>query len=86
MIFNKFNLSSLKNTNFIFLKKKNFLSKYYNIYGQNYVVLDESKNVNLLKQNISKYNNTTITCVNYNYNNIFNFNQFMIALVLNNIK
>jgi hypothetical protein len=86
IIFNIFNLTPLKQKNSLFLKKKKFLSKYNNLYGQNYIVLSNELSVGTLKQNKIELDVTKINIINYNYNNIFNFNQFFNILIINNIK
>ena len=86
IIFNLFNLTPLKQKNTLFLKKKNFLSKYNNLYGQNYIILSNELSVGMLKQNKIEPDMIKINAINYNYNNIFNFNQFFNILIINNIK
>lgn len=86
IIFNTFNLTPLKQKNSLFLKKKKFLSKYNNLYGQNYIVLSNELSVGVLKQNKTELNAVKINIINYNYNNIFSFNQFFNILIINNFK
>ena len=86
IIFNTFNLSPVKEKSSLFLKKKISTTQYNNLYGQNYMVLQNELGAQLLKQNKIKFNSVKINIIDYNYNNIFNFNQFFSILIINNIK
>lgn len=86
IIFNTFNLSPIKEKSSLFLKKKISTPQYNNLYGQNYMVLQNESSAQLLKQNKIKFNSVKINTIDYNYNNIFNFNQFFSILIINNIK
>jgi hypothetical protein len=85
LMFNKFSLSLYKQDKFLFLKKKNINNNYNNLYGQNYILLNSNSNSQLLKVSTNYINiNTNSNIINYNYINLFNYNQFFNLILLNN--
>lgn len=75
----------------IFLKKKYVAYKgsnniNVNLYGQNYISLNNKLNLDLSKTYKQSASNVRSDIINYNYNNMVNYNQFFNILVLNKIK
>lgn len=84
--FYNYKLSVLKTDKFIFLKKKNFINNYNNLYGQNYALLSKNLTIDLLKTPQKNIIEIKSNVINYNYTNILNFNQFLNIILFNNIK
>lgn len=86
IIFNNYNLSVVKSNKSLFLKKKSLLNNYNNLYGQNYALLSKDLTKILFKTPTKHSIQTKSNVINYNYINIFNYNQFFNIILLNNIK
>lgn len=86
IVFNNYKLSAVKLNKSIFLKKKNVQNNYKDLYGQNYTVFDKKCSINLLKTPTSSNIVVGSNVINYNYINIFNYNQFINLMLLNNIN
>jgi len=55
-MFTKFNLTLYSQDKSLFIKKKNFINNYNNLYGQNYISFNVVSNPKLLKINNSTNN------------------------------
>ena len=86
IIFNNYKLSAVKLDSSVFIKKKNFLNNYNNLYGQNYALLNKNSTTDLLKTTQKISFETKSNLINYNYINILNYNQFFNIIIFTNIK
>jgi hypothetical protein len=86
MILNKFKLSLIYKNKSIFLKKKFFSNNYNNLYGQNYILLNSDLHLDLIKTPVKSPIEIKSNLINYNYINIFNYNQFFNILIVSSIK
>lgn len=86
IIFNNYKLSAVKLDSSVFIKKKNFLNNYNNLYGQNYALLNKNSTIDLLKTTQKISFETKSNLINYNYINILNYNQFFNIIIFTNIK
>ena len=84
LMFTKFNLTLYSQNKSLFIKKKNFINNYNNLYGQNYISFNVVSNPKLLKINNSiEKSNPRSTIINFNYINVLNYNIFLNLLLLN---
>lgn len=84
IIFNRFNISPIKQNKSLFLNRKNN-NILDNLYGNNYII-PKNDIIIVSKFHLEKTTNTYPTIISYNYNNILSYHQLLNTLIYINIK